>query len=237
MRGTVTRVDNTRLTYAPNSGAAGTDTFKYVVTDPYGATATATVNITLQNRPPVAVADTVNLANSSVSTIVQVTANDYDPDGAQVRLGTPPIASAPANGTAVMETYWSIRYTPRACFAGTDTFQYVVSDYQSTNNGTVTVNVANDHKPIAVVDTYDAAAGYIAYLQVTSNDCDPDGPKPYLDSSLWLEEPPLRGVVRRYDANTIKYTAPDSIGTDTLRYRVRDNEGNYRVATVTINVR
>lgn len=42
-------VSGTSFTYTPNEGFSGTDSFQYTVTDPYGASATATVQITVKS--------------------------------------------------------------------------------------------------------------------------------------------------------------------------------------------
>ena len=50
--------DNT-ITYTPNIGFAGRDSFTYTINDGHGGTDTATVNITV-NNPPIAVNDVFN---------------------------------------------------------------------------------------------------------------------------------------------------------------------------------
>ena len=76
-----------RYTAQPN--VSGSDAFTYTVANPQGATATATVYVTIQpvNDPPVAVNDTVTTAEDTLVN-VQVRANDSDPDGDPITFAT-----------------------------------------------------------------------------------------------------------------------------------------------------
>jgi hypothetical protein len=47
----------TAVTYDPNTGATGTDSFTYTISDGNGGTATATVNVTIQGQPTVSIDD------------------------------------------------------------------------------------------------------------------------------------------------------------------------------------
>ncbi len=240
--GTVSRVDNTTLRYTPNNGFLGQDTFKYQVADTSGATALAQVTVSIQNRAPVTVADSASLASSSVVATINVTANDSDPDGDAVELYQPapgPIAAPPANGTAQIYSLSQVQYTPRPCFAGTDTFQYRVWDGRGAlSTGTVTVSVANDHRPVAVADTITMTTGTSIHIPVSANDCDPDGGYPYLDQNNWLMQAPTLGTVTWSDAGSVQYTPAPGVrhGTDTFKYILRDFSGNNNPGTVTVNI-
>ena len=60
----------TGLTYTPNAGYVGTDTFTYTIADGNGGTDTATVTVTVTNvnDAPVAVDDTATVAEDSGAT-------------------------------------------------------------------------------------------------------------------------------------------------------------------------
>ncbi|TXH67823.1 MAG: tandem-95 repeat protein [Thiothrix sp.] len=75
------------VTYKPNSGFVGTDSFTYTINDSFGATATATVTVNVTaapvstvNRRPVAVNDSIKVTPGQ-SVTIYVLSNDYDPDG------------------------------------------------------------------------------------------------------------------------------------------------------------
>lgn len=87
------------------------------------------------NRPPVAVNDVGVSTGNSV--VIQVTANDYDPDGDALLVA---IQNAPSFGSAVVQMGGSILYTPNAAYAGSDSFTYTISDGRGgTASGTVRI--------------------------------------------------------------------------------------------------
>lgn len=96
------------------------------------------VNVPVNNAP--------NAVNDSASTdagtkvTINVLANDSDPDGDGLTLGT---ISSPKNGSAVANTAkTSILYTPATGFDGTDSFTYTVVDSRGAKaQATVTVQV------------------------------------------------------------------------------------------------
>ena len=67
------------ITYTPNAGYTGSDTFTYTITEGKEAFATAHVSITV-NGPPQAVDDR-DVTNVNTPVVVMVLANDSDLDG------------------------------------------------------------------------------------------------------------------------------------------------------------
>ncbi|MCE8514535.1 tandem-95 repeat protein, partial [Ruegeria pomeroyi] len=124
--GTLTMLPDGRFTYAPDANFTGTDSFVYTVSDGNGGadTATVTVTVTGVNDAPVAVDDTVSVAEDG-SVSIAVLGNDSDPDGDSLTVSG---ASDPANGSVVVNADNTLSYTPDANFNGTDTFTYTVSD-------------------------------------------------------------------------------------------------------------
>lgn len=118
------------VTYTPNSGFQGTDTFTYTVCDSGGncqqETVTITVTPTSVNQPPVAQNDTENTPPNTPITI-SVLNNDSDPDNTLSQLGLVIIAQ-PVNGMATVNANGTITYTPDPGFAGTDVFTYNLCD-------------------------------------------------------------------------------------------------------------
>ncbi|TFH00591.1 MAG: tandem-95 repeat protein, partial [Calditrichales bacterium] len=89
------------ITYNPNAGWSGIDTFRYRVSDNQGgvsAPATVTVNVGAVNDPPLAINDLVE-TNEDTPVAINVLTNDSDSDGSLV-LASVNISALPANGNA-----------------------------------------------------------------------------------------------------------------------------------------
>lgn len=101
--------------------------------------ATYVVSAAAANLAPAAVGDTAStLVNTPVA--INVLANDKDPEGKALTVNA---VTQPARGSVSIGTGGSVTYVPANRFKGTDTFQYTVSDGQSSASATVTVTVAS----------------------------------------------------------------------------------------------
>ena len=141
--GTAT-TDGQKITYTPNAGFEGTDTFTYLVTDGKGGESAGAVTITVgTNQAPTAGADSATTAKGTPVTI-DVGANDRDLDGDALTIT---IETQPRNGTATVAD-GKIVYTPNADFVGTDSFTYIASDGKGgIATATVTVTVSATAEP------------------------------------------------------------------------------------------
>ena len=124
----------------------GARAFSVTVTaaDPSGASATAAVAIAVTdaNDAPVAVDDTAaTLEDAPV--VIDVGANDADPDGDTLRLA---VRRAPRHGSVRLLSDMTMRYTPSRDFNGRDVFTYTVSDAARSDEAVVivTVSAVND---------------------------------------------------------------------------------------------
>jgi large repetitive protein len=143
-------------------------------------------------------------------------------------------AGTPAHGTAAVQPDGTIRYTPAASFAGTDTFTYVVRDPAGgTATGTVTVTVANT-PPVANADAAAVAENGHADIPVLANDTDPNPGQALLVLTTGV---PAHGTATIRPDGQIRYT-PDHgwTGVDTFTYRVSDQHGGTATGTVTVTV-
>ena len=96
------------------------------------------------NRTPVAAADTAPVAGGT-SVLVNVLANDHDPDTDLLFLKA---VSAPAHGAAVIQNN-QVKYTPQAGFSGTDSFTYTVDDrFGGITTATVRVTVTQTTRKV-----------------------------------------------------------------------------------------
>ncbi len=132
--------------YTPNTGVTGEDTITYTVEDNVGETSNvATVTIYIggsggHNDAPEANEDSAN-TNFETAVLIDVLANDTDPDGS-VDPTTVAIVDAATDGTTSVDaTTGEITYTPDAGFAGVDTFTYIMRDDENTNSNVATVTV------------------------------------------------------------------------------------------------
>ncbi len=143
--GTVILNGDGSFTYTPNPNFVGTDTFTYRVSDPDSEFDEATVTVVVAsqaevNSAPVANDDEAETV-AGVSVKGMLSRNDGDPDGDAITINTTPV-SAPANGTVIINTNGTFKYTPHGGFIGTDQFTYEISDPQAeTAQATVTITV------------------------------------------------------------------------------------------------
>ena len=148
--GTATYDERGGLTYTPNTGFTGTDTFSYwavTARDAMLNSNEATVTLTVvPNNGPVANSDSYSTNEDAVLAVAApgVLGNDTDVDGDTLSAGS---ASAPAHGTVSLAGNGSFTYTPAANYNGPDSFTYVASDgHGGSATGTVniTVSAVND---------------------------------------------------------------------------------------------
>ncbi len=135
-QGTAT-ASGTSITYTPNSGYSGNDSFTYTATNVGGTSVPATVSITVNPQAPVANAVSATVAyNSSANPITL-----------NITGGTPAsvaVASGASHGTATASGT-SITYTPTASYTGNDSFTYTATNAGGTSapaTVTITVNAA-----------------------------------------------------------------------------------------------
>ena len=135
-----------KVLYTPNASFIGTDSFTYTISDGHGGSASATVIVTVTvshvNHPPVANDDSFNVIEEQ-STILDLLANDSDPDGDILTITH---VSNPSHGTVtIVQGGAKVQYTPEAGFYGaSDSFTYTIADGHgntSTATANVTINV------------------------------------------------------------------------------------------------
>ncbi|NEO94563.1 MAG: tandem-95 repeat protein [Moorea sp. SIO3G5] len=132
--GTPDDVTDDFITYTPNPGYNGSDSFAYRLNDGVTFPGTAVVNleVTSVNEIPEALDDTATTSEDTTVTI-DVLENDSDRDGDPLTLA---IISNPSHGTAFVidndtpsdPTDDVITYTPNLNYTGSDQFTYLISD-------------------------------------------------------------------------------------------------------------
>jgi len=233
-RGTATIVEG-GIEYTPEADFAGTDYFFYTICDSGGACASAIVMVVVNpgpNLPPVAVDDVTTTAVGT-PTLINVVANDMDPDGDTLMAVS---TTQPAHGQVVVNTDGTITYTPEEGYNGVDTFVVTVSDGQGGfDESTVTIIVQPEfnNPPDATDDVYNVPGDSSSPLTVRDNDTDPDGDP----LTIVYVVQPMHGSAMINEDGNIVYT-PDGgyVGPDSFTYTVTDGKGDYDTATVTIYV-
>jgi uncharacterized protein YhjY with autotransporter beta-barrel domain len=114
--GTAT-VSGTVITYKPNAGYFGADSFTYTVTGPGGTSAPATISITVSTDPPVAGTLNFALPLNTPTTI------DLAPFITGSAISGITVVTSPAHGS-VSVNGTRITYSPNKDFFGGDTFTY-----------------------------------------------------------------------------------------------------------------
>ena len=142
-------IENT-ITYTPNQGFVGVDSFLYTITDGRGGFGEARVTINVlpppsssnNNQPPNARDDVGIMTAINTAVVIDALGNDDDPDGDALTITA---VTQPSDGTATIngsgDVDQTITYTPNTNFTGNDRFSYTISDGNDNNGGTDTAFV------------------------------------------------------------------------------------------------
>jgi hypothetical protein len=122
------------VTYTPNAGFFGTDSFTYSICDNGTpalcdeAVVTVTINQAVSGNNPI-IANNDNVTTSmNTPVVINVVSNDVDVEN-QINLASITITTPPTNGTTSINTSTGeITYTPNNGFSGNDSFNYNICD-------------------------------------------------------------------------------------------------------------
>ena len=188
------------------------------------------------NRPPNAQNDSAT-TNEDNTVIINVRANDSDPDGDPLTITS---NTQPSNGTANCSAT-NCTYNPNANFNGSDSFTYTVSDGRggtSTATVSVTVTPVND-PPVATNDSKttdeDTNLTFPA-SDLTAN----DSPGPANESGQTLSVTAVsnaqNGTVSLQNGQVTFRPNPDYNGPASFDYTVCDSGNPQQCDTGTVNV-
>ena len=213
-----------KVTYTPNLGYHGTDSFEYTVKDNHGQPSNPAKVVLEVLAPPTAV-DDADKTQLNKPVLIDILSNDKDLDGT-IDPTTVIITKDPENGTLSVDAKTGqVTYTPNVDYYGTDSFEYTVKDNhgQPSNPAKVVLEVLAP--PTAVDDADKTQLNKPVVIDILSNDKDLDGT---IDpTTVSITKQPSNGKLD-VDKVTGKVTYtpnPDYYGTDSFEYTVKDNHG------------
>ncbi len=243
--GTPDDITDDLVTYTPETGYNGEDSFTYTVCGTADTCDSATVTITVGTPEQLNTVDDTAATPEDTAVTVDILANDtgIPTDGVLT-------VTDPAHGTVVIDDNGTpdditddlVTYTPEVSYNGEDSFTYTVCDsYDTCDTATVTVTVGTLLTIDAVDDDYSATAvdglegGIVAGSDVFDNDT--LNGVPLNPEDVILTSSPT-GPLTIHSDGTVEVAANTSDGTYTIEYTICEqlNPGNCDTATVTIAV-
>jgi len=136
-------INNGKVDYTPESGFSGTDTFSYAISDGNGGEDSATVEVTVKEKPNTAPEANDDTATTEYETavVIDVLKNDSDADGDSLTIKS---TTNPSHGTVKVEN-GKVKYTPANNYSGKDSFEYTIDDGNG-GEAKATVNVTVKEK-------------------------------------------------------------------------------------------
>jgi hypothetical protein len=187
------------------------------------------------NRPPAAMVDVASV-RPTVTTTVDLLANDVDPDGDVIA-----VTAHSANDALglQLDRQRYLKVAPRKSITTPILITYTLSDGIAGHDvvGTVVVRADNGsgvgQPPIAFQDVARVRAGGLVAIPVLANDLSPDNSRIQLVPEL--ATPPGKGEAL-ISGTTIRYRAGEATGTDRFSYEVRDANDLRSTGQVTVTI-
>ena len=235
------------VSYTPNAGYFGTDSFQYTVSSIAGLSsniATVTIDVQQINDAPIANDDIAAAPGATPTVDVNVVANDTDLDGiAPAPGGLDPatvVVLTVTGASAIPNADGTVTYAKDAAceLANNCSFTYEVSDLGglTSNIANVAVSTAGNLAPIANADAASVLVEQSVTINVAANDVDVDGTVD--PTSINVSTLPSDGSALANTDGTITFGAGPNAGTVTFGYTIADNLGavsSEAIVTVTVN--
>ncbi|MBN2805641.1 MAG: tandem-95 repeat protein, partial [Prolixibacteraceae bacterium] len=252
--------------YLPDSANAialrpdesNTDQFIYTIEDEWGATDTSTINFIIEgiNNGPTARNDTIFIMEDDLTGILEeaLTFNDWDPDG-----DTLVVNRVENDTTGIMtgfygEVFWQgngqVVFTPNRNIIdqlGPDDIKPEPYTYTVVDEGGITaqaeliIYIIGENDPVvANNDTVSLFEDSYVLVEVMANDTDVDNNLEgnWAKSPVSITIPPQNGnaFVNSFNGVISYFPDDDFNGSDSLQYRVCDEEGSCDLAWVQLNI-
>ncbi len=224
-KGTLGAISGNAVTYTPNAGASGQDSFTYVAGDGTSDSAPATATITISRAP---VCRDLLHEKTAVGQALSITLDCLDQDDDPLTLS---VVDAPAQGTLGAIAGGKVTYTPADGYFGPDSFTYRADDGDGGTLETATVSLTVTRPPACDPVSAETPAG--EPVEVTLTCADPDGD----DVTLETASGPAHGTLGAISGGKVTYTpAAHYSGPDSFTYRASDGTATSAPATVSITV-
>jgi hypothetical protein len=214
------------LTYTPENGYEGTDTFLFVANDGENDSGPATVfvDIGVVNGLPVAFGQNV-VTDVNTEVALELTGQDPEAGDLTFRVTVPPehgtISGQPPNLT----------YTPETDYLGVDAVFFVANDgIDDSAPAVISIVVGRNATPVADNLNFDTDLNVAVSIELTGTDDDGDE----LEFSIAGE--PSNGTLSGDVPNLVYTPAQDFSGVDQFQYVASDGQTVSNVATVTLRV-
>jgi len=223
------------VSYTPATGFAGTETFTYTMNDSVNPVDSAMVTVTV-----VALGANDDVASTGVGdpVTIAVGANDNgfsDPTTAAITMPPSSGNAVPANSPGDPQLI-TVIYTPNPGYAGTDTFEYSMTDAVGSDTATVTVTVA-DLVPVAPDTTVTTSEGTPVNVIVDDISGVEFGNPP---SNVSISTPAngRATIALNGSAKWVVTYSPDQFfsGMDTIDYTIEDADSESATGTITVTV-
>ena len=235
-------VDGTRIQVSPAPGFEGVIRYSYTITDGRGGSDSALGTVVVQartgsdNRPPVAQTD-VGSVTSGERLIINVLANDSDPDGDSLVL----LDAQGTDGSLSFDPSGQLVFEPESVTEeGEIELTYrVADDFGEITEGRVRVTVRLEDSNQPPDARNDGGATVVAQpirLNLLANDTDPDGDDLFVAQRPELLSPPNTEVFTTITADGEFVFIPERAGTFLFSYGASDDGGATDLAQIRVEV-
>src|SRR6476620_3275713 len=231
--------DSGSVTYSPDRGYTGSDSFTFTASDGSSTSNTAKVSITVNsitpiNTPPVAISQNVS---TRINTPVSINLDASDKDGDTLTYA---IKSFPTHGSlsSLDKDSGSVTYSPDRGYTGSDSFTFTASDGSSTSNTakvSITVNSITpiNTPPVAKSQSVTTSSDTPVSINLDASDKDGD------TLTYAIKSFPTHGSLSSLDKDSGSVTySPDRgyTGSDSFTFTASDGSSTSNTAKVSITV-